>query len=264
MAAEKINVTLWNEFRHEKSNATAKSLYPDGLHATIAARLNQEPDLETRLAALDDPEHGLPQAVLDRTDVLTWWGHCAHGEVRDEIVDRVHKRVLEGMGLIVLHSGHYSKIFRQLMGTTCLLRWREAHEKERVWTVDPTHPIAAGVGPFVELPNQEMYGEHFDIPAPDELVFVSWFEGGEVFRSGCCFRRGLGRIFYFSPGHEVYPVYHQPAIQQILVNAVRWARFRGNDAVKPFYGAQCPPLETIAPKDYHSAPINHPGKWGTS
>jgi len=258
--SQKIRVTVWNEFRHEKSNATVKSIYPDGMHAAIAARLNMEKDITARLAALDDPEHGLAKEVLDQTDVLMWWGHCAHDEVKDEIVDRVQARILEGMGLIVLHSGHYSKIFRRMMGTTCLLRWREAHEKERVWAVDPTHPIAAGVGPFIELANQEMYGEHFDIPAPDELVFISWFEGGEVFRSGCCFRRGLGRIFYFSPGHEVYPIYHNPEIQKVLVNSVRWTRFQGNESVKPFYGAMCKPLEKIEEKNYHAEPIRHPGK----
>ena len=254
----KIKVTVWNEFRHEKSNATAKSLYPDGMHAAIATRLNEERDISARIASLDEPEHGLTKEVLDQTDVLTWWGHCAHDEVKDEIVDRIQKRVLEGMGLIVLHSGHYSKIFRRMMGTSCLLRWREAHERERVWVTSPSHPIAAGIGPYFELPNSEMYGEHFDIPEPDEQVFISWYEGGEVFRSGCCFHRGLGRIFYFSPGHEVYPIYHNKNIQTVIVNAVRWAKFNGNVTVKKFYGAQCEPLEKISAKDYVTAPINHP------
>lgn len=260
MNTGKIRVTVWNEYRHEKSNDTVKRVYPDGMHSAIATRLNREPDIAARIAALDEPEHGLTRELLDQTDVLMWWGHCAHQEVVDETVDRVQERILAGMGLIVLHSGHFSKIFKRLMGTSCHLRWREAHEKERVWVVDPTHPIAAGVGPYFELANQEMYGEHFDIPIPDELVFVSWFEGGEVFRSGCCFRRGLGRIFYFSPGHEVYPIYHHPEIQKVLVNAVRWARFQGNDSVKPFHGAMCQPLETIPEKNYHTDPIRHPGK----
>lgn len=260
MCVQPVRVTVWNEFRHEKTHATVKLIYPDGMHEVIAARLRQEPGMTVRTATLDEPEHGLTEAVLAETDVLTWWGHMAHDEVRDEIVDRVQKRVLEGMGLIVLHSGHYSKIFRRMMGASCLLRWREAHEKERIWVTDPTHPIAAGLEPYFELPNSEMYGEHFDIPMPDEQVFISWYEGGEVFRSGCCFRRGLGRIFYFSPGHEVYPIYYNPTVQAVLVNAVRWATFQGCASVAPFYGAMTPPLEAIPERDYHAEPMQHPGK----
>jgi len=220
--SDTIRVTVWNEGRHEKSNATVRKIYPDGMHNVIAKALKAA-GLTARTATLDEPEHGLTEAVLRETDVLTWWGHVAHGEVKDEIVQRVQKRVLEGMGLIVLHSGHFSKIFRAMMGTNCSLKWREAAEKERLWVIEPAHPIAQGLGEYVELPNTEMYGERFDIPTPDELVFISWFEGGEVFRSGCCWRRGYGKVFYFRPGHETYPIYYNPEIQKILVNACRWA-----------------------------------------
>lgn len=254
-----MRVTVWNEYRHEKSNATVAGIYPNGIHGALAAFIENSGAI-VRTATLDEPEHGLTDQVLAETDVLTWWGHAAHGEVSDEIVERVQKRVLDGMGLIVLHSGHFSKIFRKMMGTSCALRWREAHERERVWLVDPTHPIAAGVDPHFTIEHSEMYGEHFDIPAPDELVFVSWYEGGEVFRGGCCFKRGLGRIFYFSPGHEVYPIYHQPQVQKVITNAVHWAAFRGNPAVKPFYNAMVDPIETISQKDYHSEKIQHPGR----
>jgi trehalose utilization protein len=217
-----LRVTVWHEFRHEKHSEKVRSVYPDGMHAPIAAYL-QEQGLEVKTATLDEPEHGLTKEVLANTDVLTWWGHMAHGEVEDEIVKRVHQRVLEGMGLIVLHSGHFSKIFKTLMGTTCNLRWREADETERLWVVQPGHPIARGVGPYIELAAEEMYGEFFDIPQPDELVFVSWFAGGEVFRSGATFTRGLGKIFYFRPGHETFPTYHNPQILQVIANAVNWA-----------------------------------------
>ena len=144
-------------------------------------------------------------------------------QVADAVVDRVHDAVLGGMGLVVLHSGHYAKIFKRLLGTTCSLRWRNEGERELVWTVDPAHPIAQGVPQPIVIEAQEMYGEHFDIPAPDELVFISSFAGGEVFRGGCCFRRGRGRIFYFSPGDQEYPVYHHPDVQRVIANAVRWA-----------------------------------------
>ncbi len=215
-------VTVWNEYRHEKENAAVAKIYPDGIHQAIAAPLRAE-GFTVRTATLDEPEHGLSQETLNQTDVLTWWGHRAHAEVSDEIVQRVHGRVLEGMGLIVLHSGHFSKIFKELMGTTCNLKWRELGEKERLWVVEPGHPIAAGLGEYFEVPQAEMYGEHFDIPAPDTLVFISWFQGGEVFRSGCCFHRGRGKIFYFRPGHETYPIYFQPEVQRVISNAVRWA-----------------------------------------
>jgi trehalose utilization protein len=171
---------------------------------------------------LDDPGQGLPDAVLAETDVLTWWGHIAHDEVADDLVDRVQQRVLAGMGLVVLHSGHWSKIFKRLMGTSCALRWRNGDDRELVWTVDPSHPVAAGVPSPIVIPAQEMYGEFFDIPAPDELVFVSSFTGGEVFRSGCAFRRGRGRIFYFSPGDQDYPVYHHPDVRRVIANAAVW------------------------------------------
>ena len=215
-------VTVWNEFRHEQENDTVAEVYPEGIHATLAEALESH-GFDTRTATLDEPKHGLTEDALDDTDVLTWWGHAAHDEVDEEIVERVHERVLDGMGLIVMHSAHYSKIFRKLMGTTCSLKWREAAETERLWTVEPGHPIADGIDESIEVPEAEMYGERFDIPAPDTLVFTSWFEGGEVFRSGCCYRRGSGRVFYFRPGHETYPVYHDDAIQQVLANAAAWA-----------------------------------------
>jgi len=215
-------VTVWNEYRHERTDEEAREVYPEGIHATIADFLEDE-GFETRTATLDEPEHGLTEEVLDDTDVLTWWGHEAHDEVKDEIVERVHERVLSGMGLLVLHSGHFSKIFKRLMGTTCDLKWRNEGEKERLWLVEPGHPIAEGVPESIEVPEAEMYGERFDVPAPDTLVFNSWFEGGEVFRSGCCYRRGSGRVFYFRPGHETYPIYKQPEIQKVVANAVSWA-----------------------------------------
>lgn len=217
-----IRVTVWNEFRHERKDEKVAAIYPDGIHATIATAL-QGHGLTVRTATLDEPEHGLTQEMLDQTDVLTWWGHLAHREVSDEIVTRVQQRVLDGMGLIVLHSGHFSKIFQRLMGTTCNLKWRESDDSERLWVTAPGHPIAEGLGEYIEIEREEMYGEFFDIPAPETLVFVSWFSGGEVFRSGCCYQRGHGKIFYFRPGHETLPTYHHPDVQKVIANAARWA-----------------------------------------
>jgi len=221
--AGKIRVTVWNEGRHEKKSQAIAKIYPRGIHGAIAEYLGAQPDIAARTAVLDDPEHGLPDEVLAGTDVMTWWGHMAHQEVRDELVAKVHRRVLEGMGLIVLHSGHFSKIFRALMGTTCQLKWREAGEREVLWVTAPGHPIARGVEDHFIVPHEEMYGEHFDIPEPMETVFISSFAGGEVFRSGVTFRRGAGKVFYFQPGHETYPTYLQKEVLTVIANAVRWA-----------------------------------------
>jgi len=225
-----LRVTIWNEFIHERQHAAVQSLYPDGIHAVLEAALSRllGENVVTRVATLDQEEHGLTYETLAETDVLTWWGHAAHDQVEDEIVERVQRRVLDGMGLVVLHSAHNSKIFKRLMGTSCMLRWREAAEKERVWIVDPSHPIVDGVADeFFEIEHSEMYGEHFDIPAPDELFAISWFEGGEVFRSGCTWRRGKGKVVYFSPGHETFPIYKNENVQRIIANAVRWAAPNG-------------------------------------
>ncbi|MCC5830808.1 MAG: ThuA domain-containing protein [Phycisphaeraceae bacterium] len=222
---EPIRVTVWNEFRHEKKSEAVKKIYPDGIHAVIAAGLREllGKQVTVQTATLDEPEHGLTDEVLANTDVLTWWGHCAHRDVADSVVDKVAARVLEGMGLIVLHSGHYAKVFKKLMGTGCHLYWREAAERERIWTIAQGHPITEGLEKdYFELEHTEMYGEPFDIPQPDELVFISWFEGGDVFRSGCVFRRGAGRIFYFRPGHETFPIYYDANVRRIIANATRY------------------------------------------
>lgn len=216
-------VRVWNENIHERAEEDVRRIYPEGIHGAVATGLRQHlANAEVSIGTLDEPHHGLPPDALGRTDVLVWWGHIGHDAVPDGVAAAVQQRVLDGMGLVVLHSGHLSKPFVRLMGTGCNLRYREGEDRELVWTVNPSHPIADGVPSPVVIPTQEMYGEFFDIPAPDELVFVSSFTGGEVFRSGCCFRRGKGRIFYFSPGHETHPVYHQAEVQLVIANAVRW------------------------------------------
>jgi trehalose utilization protein len=239
----KVRVTVWNEHIHERQDEAVRAVYPEGIHEVIADALRElEGDaLDVRTATLDNAEHGL--AGLDGTDVLVWWGHLGHDRIPDEAAARVQERVLAGMGLVALHSAHLSKPFVRLMGTSCHLRWREADDREAVWTVNPSHPVARGVPPVFVVPRQEMYGEYFDIPQPDELVFISSFTGGELFRSGCCFRRGRGRVFYFSPGHETYPVYRQAEIRRVIANGVLWA-----------YSGEIVPL-------YPSASIQSPAGW---
>jgi len=221
-----LRVTVWNENVHERTHKLVAELYPDGIHGTLKAALEAHAEdgaMVVRTATLEQPEHGLTEAVLAETDVLIWWGHCAHDQVNDAIVARVADHVLQGMGLVVLHSGHFSKIFKRLLGTPCALKWREAGEVERIWVLNPGHPIAAGLeGDYFELAHEEMYGEPFSIPNPEEQVFLSWFEGGEVFRSGNIWRRGAGTIFYFRPGHETYPTYHDANVQRVIYNGVQY------------------------------------------
>ena len=215
-------ITIWNEYRCERERDDVRSVYPDGMHEPMARYL-REHTLDVHIATFDDPEHGLTPDVLDATDVLIWWGYTVHEDVSDAVVDRIYRRVLQGMGLIALHSAHYSKIFRKLMGTSCSLHWRDIGEKERIWVVAPGHPIAAGLGEYFEIPHAEMYGEPADFPEPDQLVFISWFAGGDVFRSGCCYHRGRGKIFYFRPGDQIYPIYFQDEVLRVIYNAALWA-----------------------------------------
>lgn len=222
MAAASPRVLVWNEHRHEREEPEVAAIYPGGMHAAIASGLCAL-GLDVRTATLDDPVQGLSEPALQAADVLVWWGHKAHREVRDDVVERVRQRVLAGMGFIALHSTQDSKIFKRLMGSDCTVQWRDEGERERIWAVAPEHPIAEGVEPSFVLEKEEMYGEPFGIPVPDELIFISWFQGGEVIRSGCTFHCGLGRIFYFRPGHETFPTYHDATVHRVLANACRWA-----------------------------------------
>ncbi|MBL8133160.1 MAG: ThuA domain-containing protein [Anaerolineae bacterium] len=239
-----VRVTIWNEYRSEREREDVRAVYPDGMHAPIAGFLRQN-GLDVRVATFDEPEHGLTEAALAETDVLIWWGYTVHEQVADAVVDRIQQRVLQGMGLIALHSAHYSKIFRRLMGTSGSLNWRDVGEKERIWVIAQGHPIARGLGDYFEIPHSEAYCEPFDIPPPDELVFVSWYAGGDVFRSGCCYRRGRGKVFYFSPGDQVYPIYFQKEILQVILNAALWAT---PNAIKPITSMErLPALEDLEP-----------------
>lgn len=217
-----IRVTVWNEYLHEINQPPVAEIYPDGIHGCIAKFLGENEDITVRTATLSQPENGLTEEILSDTDVLIWWGHMAHDKVEDSTVEKVCRHVLGGMGLVALHSAHHSKVMKALLGTTLNLKWRHG-DRERLWCISPSHPIAEGVPQSFVLPTEEMYGEPFDIPEPEETIFLGWFSGGEVFRSGLTYRRGRGRIFYFQPGHEEYPTYHDPDIQRIITNGVRWA-----------------------------------------
>ena len=221
--AEKIRVTVWNEFRHEKTKENVKALYPNGLHAVVGEFLSATGDMEVTLAALDDEAQGLPDEVLENTDVLVWWGHMAHKEVSDELVAKIQKRVYLGkLGFVGRHSAHHSKPFRAIVGTNGNLQWGR-NQREVVWNLMPSHPIAAGIPDHFIIEEEEMYSEPFYIPQPDALVFGSWFEDGNILRSGCCFIRGAGKVFWFQPGHETCKSFFNPYVRRIITNAVYWA-----------------------------------------
>ena len=222
--SKQINVVIWNEFRHEKRDPAVAQIYPDGIHACIRDFLKEDDNLNITLAALDDPDQGISDELLNKTDVLFWWGHMAHGEVDDKLVEKIRNRVYAGkMGLIVLHSGHHSKVFRSIVGATGNLSWGR-NQKEVVWNLMPQHPIAAGIPDHFILKSEELYAEPFYIPQPDQLVFGGWYEDGHIFRSGCCFFRGVGKIFYFQPGHEYCRSFYNPYVQRIIRNAVEWVK----------------------------------------
>lgn len=252
-------MTIWNEYLHEVAEPSIAAIYPDGIHGAIAAGLAGMGDFNIRTATLNEEHHGLTDEVLATTDVMLWWGHMGHHLVDDAIVAKVQHQVLSGMGLIVLHSGHYSKIFRRLLGTNCSLTWREANEKERLWVVEPSHPVMAGLPPYIELPEEEMYGERFDIPTPDKLLMISWFQGGEVFRSCATWQRGHGKILYFRPGHEAHPTYHHPLIQQVIANGCKWAAREVNIATN-----HAPNVESLEPVPGASAAAVAAAKAGSA
>jgi trehalose utilization protein len=257
-----IRVTVWGENVHEQKNKVVAEVYPRTMHGTIAEFLNREDGIKATTVTLQDPDHGMTAKKLAETDVLIWWGHAAHGDVKDEIVERVADAVWSGMGVIFLHSAHFSKPFKRLMGAPCNLSWREAGERERIWVTSRHHPIARDIPDHFEIEYEEMYGEPFGVPEPLETVFVSWFQGGEVFRSGLTYRRGAGNIFYFRPGHETYPTYHQPMVQKVIANGVRWAFNPEARLAAPTDAPNRPIGKTLEPLEERGPRLHHDGEAG--
>lgn len=218
-----IKVTIYNEFCHEKTDENVAKIYPQGIHMALKKGIESD-EILVRTATLETIKEDLTPEILADTDVLLWWGHMKHSEVPDEIATMVRDEVQKGMGAIFLHSGHHSKPFRLLMGSTCNLSWRENGDRELLWVVNPAHPIVQGIDRFVMLDNEETYSEPFGIPEAQETVFIASFEGGEVLRAGCCWKRENGKIFYFQPGHETFPTYYNENIVKIIKNAIYWAK----------------------------------------
>lgn len=273
-----IRVVVWDE-----QQPAQKQAY-DGrfLGEHIAAYLQKSPEFSVKSVKLDDPEQGLPNELLEQTDVLIWWGHIRNRDVRPELGKRIVERVKAGkLALITLHSAHWSQPFIQAMyersTSDALAALPEAQRKTakieytypagyvvpkqeapltpsskvetnadgsitlpiklplcvfsayradgkpgHVHTLLPQHPIAAGIPENFDIPQTEMYDEPFHVPAPDAVVFEERWDKGEHFRSGCVWNVGKGKVFYFRPGHETYPVYKQDVPLKILENAARW------------------------------------------
>ncbi len=236
-----MRVTLFTEYNDSMVDDEARVSYPEGMNAALEAFLKTENEVTTIVHSKDDDGSALTEEILKNTDVLVWWGHWYHGGVSDRVVDMVVDFVNRGMGFIALHSAHESKPFRRLVGTSGALSWREMGENERLWVIEHAHPITKGIDKYIDIPHEEMYGEPFSIPAPDELLFISWFRGGEVMRSGCVFNRGYGKIFFFRPGHETLPTYLIPEIQRVVLNAVKY--------VAPVSGVLDAPIKSVWVKE---------------
>lgn len=217
-----MNVTIYNEYLHEKQDEAVRAIYPNGIHGQLKASL-EGGDITVRTVTLDTVNE-ITEELLDTTDVMIWWGHMGHGNVPDEVACRVRDAVINGMGMIFLHSAHESKPFKLLMGTPGALGWRESGDLARVWNMLPAHPIAEGIGRYFEEEQEETYCEPFEIPRPDDVIFTTWFSGGEIMRTGCTWTRGRGKIFYFQPGHETFPVYYNENVLRVIKNAVYWAK----------------------------------------
>lgn len=224
---DKIRVTVWSEGIDAELEPRAIALYPDDINTYLAGFLKGNADFEVRCRDISQPENGMGQDIIDGTDVLLWWSHLYDDQVSDEVVDRIVDAVLDGkMNLALLHAGIHSKIGTKLLGKNSTTgKYREVGEMERMWVIDRGHPVVAGLEKeYLEFPDSEMYGEPYGMPTPDEIVFISWFEGGEVLRSGVSWHKGAGRVFYLAPGHEEFPVYANPELQKVMANMIRWLR----------------------------------------
>jgi len=220
-AAGKMRVLCWSE-RTEPAN-----VYPQGINGAIAGFLRRSADLDVRTASINDGEQGIGKAAIDATDVLVWWGHLKHKDIDDAHVAEVIRQIRErGLGFIGLHSTQGAKVFTGALGCSGEIGgWREDGKREFLKCVAPSHPIAQGLGDFT-LAQTEMYNEPFQVPPPEKTIFFSYWEGGEQFRSCNVWSAGKGRVVYFRPGHESFPIYHQELPLRVVKNSVTWCASR--------------------------------------
>jgi trehalose utilization protein len=246
--ARQRTILVWSE------GTAPKEVYPNDIRGAVAAELAKLRGYTVKTATLSDPEQGISQAALDATDVLIWWGHLKHGDVSDTGVERIVKRVREGgMGIIFLHSAHFAKPLKAVLGASGA--WKDYvndRSPHRITVADPKHPIARGVRDFV-IPQEERYEEPFIVPTPEAVVFEGYYEKTKTkARQGLCWTIGKGRVFYFRPGHEEFPVFFMPEVRRIMRNAALWAArdeagiWEDNDPAAPAARAtREPPLALI-------------------
>lgn len=215
-------VVVWSE------GTAPKEVYPNDINGAIAEGLKELKGWEVVVANLSDPNQGLPDELLNRADVLIWWGHQRHDQVKDPLVSKIVKRVKEdGMGFISLHSSHFAKPNKALMGTACSWGAYVGDSTTLKVTVkDPGHPIAKGVKEFTIVHN-ERYSDPYAVPTPQSVVFegIATLKDGKVDPSqqGFTWQIGKGKMFYFQPGHETNPVFYDANVGRIMINAVQWA-----------------------------------------
>ena len=228
-AQGKRKVVVWSEGSANVDEGS-KKVYPEDINTAIAEGLAplKARGWEIVKATLGDPDQGISDELLAGTDVLIWWGHKKHGEVKNELVDKIDQRVRDGkMGFIATHSSHFAKPFKKLMGTAC--SWGEYvvdGTSVEILVKEPSHPICRGVRSF-KLPKIERYGEPFAVPAPEAVPLDGRYTKPDgktaPARMGLCWAVGKGKVFYFTPGHETYDDYYRPEVRRIFVNAVQWA-----------------------------------------
>ena len=216
-----IRVRIWCE------GTAPKSVYPRDIDGALGDFLGKRKDLVVSRARLDDADVGLSDGALDATDALIWWGRLRHADLPDSRARAIAARVRAGkLGFIALHASCLSKPFVELMGGPCELGgFREDGRPERVEIKDRDHPIARGVAPFT-IPRTSMFAEPFKVPKPDSIVMMSTFDRGETFRSGMTWTVQKGRVAYFRPGHDGFPVFFHPSVRQVIANSVAWSSGR--------------------------------------
>lgn len=225
-AAPKKTVVVWSE------GTAPKEIYPNDINGAIAEGLKASPlmkDWDVVIAGIDDPDQRISDELLKKTDVLIWWGHKKHGDVKDALVDKIEKRVKEeGMGFIALHSAHFAKPNKRIMGTPCTFAAYVCDNKENVVSVAmPNHPICKGVAKTFTVANDERYSDPYAVPTPDAvpLTAIQVRNDGtkEEAKMGFCWTVGKARMFYLQMGHETNPIYFDPEIRKVMANAVLWA-----------------------------------------
>jgi trehalose utilization protein len=272
--AAPVRVLVWDERQPQQKEA-----YPDFLGNVIAKHLDSLDGIEVRSVGIDDDQQGLSADNLDWAQVLIWWGHARHADIKQETARDIVERIKSGkLSLVALHSAHWSMPFVEAMNervredakrrfpgekiqfdfvpppgryvptkdsvvTPAYYAYKQRGEIVRVRidmpscifpeyradgapstieVLKPDHPLAKNLPTSFVMQHTEMYNEPFHVPEPDEVILKESWKTGESFRSGCLWKIGKGRVFYFRPGHETFGIFLQREPLQVVANAVQW------------------------------------------